>query len=81
MLHSGRQVLDAVSLLAPDLAHAAPEGDDGFDVCAEALSSAACDDLSDDVMLLKAEHLLQRGDLEAASRILQVMHTVILELA
>ena len=51
---------------------AAEEGRDGYDACAEALTLAACDDLADDVMLLKAEHLMQRGDLGAALRILQV---------
>ena len=66
----GRQVLDAVRLIALELESS--EGRDGFGLCAEALTSAACDDLADEVMLLQAEHLMQREDLEGALSILKV---------
>ncbi len=51
-------------------------GRDGFDQCAEALTLAACDDLADEVMLLKAERLMQRGDLEGALSLFRVRGVV-----
>ena len=67
----GRQVLDAARLIAPRIV-AAGSCLSGFDFCAEALTAAACADLTDEVLLLKAEALLQAQEIDAAITILKV---------